>query len=265
MIDIDKKGKYNIDDLISIITFLRSPDGCPWDREQTHFSIKKNFIEETYEVIEAINKQDTDGLREELGDVLMQIMLHSEMEHEKGSFDFSDICDELCRKLIVRHPHVFGSVRADNVEEALVSWDAVKQELKGQKKQSQAMDSIPIELPALMRAQKVQHKAAKVGFDWEDSQGAFDKIQEEINELLIAMSHNSQAEIKDEFGDLLFSCVNVARFINVDSEEALKHATDKFISRFKKVEQLAEERGISMKDSSINLLDRLWDEAKEIN
>lgn len=263
MIEVEKEGKYSIDDLISIIAFLRTPEGCPWDREQTHFSIKKNFIEETYEVIEAINKHDTAGLREELGDVLMQIMLHSQMESERGNFDFSDICDELCRKLIVRHPHVFGSVEADNVEEALASWDSVKQELKGEKHQSQSMESIPIELPALMRAQKVQHKAAKVGFDWQDSKGAFDKIQEEINELLIAISHNSQSEIEDEFGDLLFSCVNVARFVDVDSEEALKHATDKFIARFKVVEQLAAQKGISMKDSSIDLLDELWNEAKE--
>ncbi|MCH5314415.1 MAG: nucleoside triphosphate pyrophosphohydrolase [Eubacterium sp.] len=264
MIDTNKNGKYNIDDLISIITFLRSPDGCPWDREQTHFSIKKNFIEETYEVIEAINKQDTDGLREELGDVLMQIMLHAEMEREQGNFDFSDICDELCRKLIVRHPHVFGTTQADNVDEVLTVWDSVKQKLKGQTNQSQSMESIPIELPALMRAQKVQQKASKVGFDWQDSQGAFDKIQEEINELLIAVSHNNPAEIEEEFGDLLFSCVNVARFIDVDSEEALKQSTDKFIARFKKVEQLAEEREISMKASSIDVLDELWSEAKEI-
>lgn len=264
MIEFKFKDRYNINDLISIITLLRAPDGCPWDRAQTHTSIKKNFIEETYEVIEAINKQSVSGMREELGDVLMQIALHCEMERELGNFDFDDVCNELCEKLIYRHPHVFGTIKANNVGEALDSWDAAKQKSKGIKKQSESMVSVPLELPALMRAQKVQQKAAKVGFDWRDSKGAYDKISEEINELLIAEEHNNQSEIEDEFGDLLFSCVNVSRFLGIDSEEALKKATDKFIKRFEIVESLAQEQGISMKDSSIEELDLLWDKAKEI-
>lgn len=264
-IDFDKKDKYNIDDLISVVTLLRSPNGCPWDREQTHFSIKKNFIEETYEVIEAINKESADGLREELGDVLLQILLHCEMEREQAHFDFSDVCNDLCQKLIIRHPHVFGDVEADNVQDALSSWDAVKQKTKRQRKSSQTMTSVPLELPALMRAQKIQHKASKAGFDWQDSAGAFDKIYEEINELNSAIDHNNQSEIENEFGDLLFSCVNVARFIGVDSEEALKASTDKFIKRYIIVEQLAEEKGISMKESSVEELDELWNKAKEIS
>ena len=263
-VNFEFKDKYDINDLISLITLLRAPGGCPWDREQTHVSIKSNFIEETYEVIEAINKNSISGLREELGDVLLQIALHCKMESEKGNFDFNDVCDELCKKLIVRHPHVFGDKVANNTKEALDSWDSVKASIKGTKTASSKMDSIPIELPALMRAQKVQSKAAKAGFDWDNQNGAFLKLNEEINELKIALSHNNLAEIEDEFGDVLFSCVNISRFIGVDSEEALKASTDKFITRFKIVEKLAEENDIDMNSSSIDELDALWDKAKEI-
>lgn len=263
-VNFEFKDKYDINDLISLITLLRAPGGCPWDREQTHVSIKSNFIEETYEVIEAINKNSISGLREELGDVLLQIALHYEMESEKGNFDFNDVCDELCKKLIVRHPHVFGDKVANNTKEALDSWDSVKASIKGTKTASSKMDSIPIELPALMRAQKVQSKAAKAGFDWDNQNGAFLKLNEEINELKIALSHNNLAEIEDEFGDVLFSCVNISRFIGVDSEEALKASTDKFITRFKIVEKLADENDIDMNSSSIDELDALWDKAKEI-
>lgn len=263
-VEFEQKDKYSIDDLISIVTLLRAPGGCPWDRAQTHFSIKKNFIEETYEVIEAINKNSAEGLREELGDVLLQVALHCEMEREQGSFDFDDVCNDICQKLIIRHPHVFGDVKADDEKAALSSWDAVKLKTKGMKKQSESMSSIPMELPALMRAQKVQGKAAKVGFDWDNSEGAFNKIQEEINELITAMDQSDSSDIEEEFGDVLFSCVNVSRFIGVDSEEALTRATDKFIKRFTVVEQLAEQKGISMKDSSLEELDLLWDKAKEI-
>ncbi|MDD6728484.1 MAG: nucleoside triphosphate pyrophosphohydrolase [Eubacteriales bacterium] len=264
MVDFEFKDRYDINDLISLIALLRAPGGCPWDREQTHRSIKKNFIEETYEVIEAINKDSTDGLREELGDVLMQVVLHTQMESEAGNFDFDDVCDELCKKLVVRHPHVFGDVKASNTAEALSSWDAVKQSIKGVSKQSEMMDSIPVELPALMRAQKVQGKAAKVGFDWENQDGAFEKLYEEINELKNAVGQNNQANIEEELGDVLFSCVNISRFLHVDSEEALKASTDKFVERFKLVEELAQQKGISMNDASIDVLDSLWNEAKEI-
>ena len=253
-VDFEFKEKYDVNDLLTIITALRSPDGCPWDRAQTHTSIKKNFIEETYEVIEAINQNSTEGLREELGDVLLQIVLHTEMEREQNNFDFDDVCNDLCQKLVIRHPHVFGEVKADNEAEALLSWDNAKAKTKGVKRQSETMDSIPRELPALMRAQRVQSRAAKVGFDWRDSDGAFGKISEEINELQSAIVQGDKAHIAEEFGDLLFSCVNVSRFIDVDSEECLTAATDKFISRFKLVEQLAEEKGILMKTHQLKSL-----------
>ena len=258
------KDKYNIDDLVAIIKVLRAPGGCPWDREQTHESIKKNFIEETYEVVEAINKQSTDMLREELGDVLLQIMLHSEMESENGNFSFDDVVNDIVQKLVVRHPHVFGEVVANNTAEALNSWDTVKLKTKGQKNQTESMLSVPRELPALMRAQKIQHKAAKIGFDWDNVGGAVDKLYEEIDELKTAMEQGKRFDIEDEFGDVLFSCVNIARFIDVDSEEALTASTDKFMSRFSLVEQMASEQGIDMKSSSIEELDRLWDKAKKI-
>ena len=258
------KDKYNMDDLVAIIKVLRAPGGCPWDREQTHESIKKNFIEETYEVVEAINKQSTDMLREELGDVLLQIVLHSEMESENGNFSFDDVVNDIVQKLVVRHPHVFGEVVANNTAEALNSWDAVKLKTKGQKNQTESMLSVPRELPALMRAQKIQHKAAKIGFDWDNVGGAVDKLYEEIDELKTAMEQGKRLDIEDEFGDVLFSCVNIARFIDVDSEEALTASTDKFMSRFSLVEQMASEQGIDKKSSSIEELDRLWDKAKKI-
>jgi len=263
-IDFEFKDKYNINDLISLVTLLRTPEGCKWDRAQTHDSMKKNFIEETYEVIEAINKQSTEGLKEELGDVLLQVAMHSEIERERGNFDFDDVCNDICQKLIDRHPHVFGNVSADSADEALLSWNAAKAKTKGIKKQSQSMLSVPIELPALMRAQKIQGKAAKVGFDWDDVNGAVNKLQEEINELLTAMEHNDKSETQEEFGDVLFSAVNVSRFLGVDSEESLTAATDKFVRRFEIVERLAEEKGISMNDASIEELDLLWNKAKEL-
>lgn len=263
-VDFEIKDKYDINDLIRLVTVLRAPDGCPWDRKQTHESIKKNFIEETYEVIEAINKNDCESLKEELGDVLLQVALHCEMEREKGVFDFNDVANDICRKLVVRHPHVFGDKTAANSKEALDRWDEIKLKTKGMKKQSESMLKVPREFPALMRAQKIQQKAAKAGFDWRDKEGALDKLAEEINELKIALSSGIKADIEDEFGDVLFSCVNVSRFIDVDSEEALTGATDKFMQRYILVEKLAEERGIDMKSSTIEELDELWDEAKII-
>lgn len=261
-VDFQIKDNYNMEDLLRLITVLRSPGGCPWDMKQTHESIKKNFIEETYEVIEAINKKDAASLREELGDVLLQVLLHCEMEREKDTFDFNDVVNELCQKLVVRHPHVFGDKSAADSAEALERWDEIKLKTKGMKKQSESMLKVPREFPALMRAQKVQQKAAKAGFDWSSSDGAFQKLLEEINELKNALSEKDKAHIDEEFGDVLFSCVNVSRFIGADSEEALTAATDKFIGRYLIVEKLAEERGIDMKNSSIDVLDSLWDEAK---
>lgn len=261
-VDFEYKDSYTAQDLVSIVALLRAPGGCPWDREQTHESIKKNFIEETYEVIEAINQQNIDGLKEELGDILLQVALHCQMEQENGSFNFDDVVNDIVQKLIIRHPHVFAQADAQDTAQALSNWDAIKLQTKGMKSQSESMLSVPRELPALMRAQKIQHKAAKVGFDWNDVNGAMDKLYEEIDELKSALAQNDKANIDEEFGDVLFSCVNIARFIDVDSEESLTLATDKFLNRFSIVEKLAKQENIDMSQASLEELDLLWDKAK---
>ncbi len=241
---------------------LRAPDGCPWDAEQTHESIKKNLIEETYEVIEAINKKDNDLLCEELGDLLMQVVFHAQMEAEEGTFDFDTVADGVCKKLIERHPHVFGDVSISGVDDVLTNWDAIKRKTKKQKTTTESMLSVPRELPALMRATKLQKKAADVGFDWSEVSGALEKLEEEIAELRQAISNSDKENMAEELGDVLFSAVNVSRFIKVDAEESLTAASDKFLSRFTKVEDLAAERDIDMKSVGIDELDKLWDEAK---
>ena len=259
------KERYDVNDLIDIVKILRSPGGCPWDIEQDHKSIRRDFLEETYEVIEAINKEDRDGLLEELGDVLLQVVFHAQIEREKNSFDLNDVADGVCKKMIERHPHVFGNVNAETSEQVLENWDVIKKQTKQQKSQTESMLSIPREFPALMRADKVQKKAAKVGFDWDSVEGAFDKVSEELEELKEAVTMGVVENANEELGDLLFSVVNVSRFISVDSEEALTKATDKFIDRFSKVEKMAEEKGINMKETELSELDKLWDEAKKVS
>ena len=256
------KNSYKFEDLVSIMKLLRAPGGCPWDREQTHKSIRSNFIEETYEVIEAIDTENEELLKEELGDVLLQVVFHAEMESEKNSFNIDDVCDGICKKLIVRHPHVFSDTIADTTDKVLENWDNIKMQTKSQKSQSDAMDSVSRSLPSLMRSEKVQKKAAKSGFDWEDVSGALDKVSEELCELKEAIAKGDKENQAEELGDLLFSVVNVSRFIKVDSEKALYDACDKFISRFKKVEKLAAERNIDMKSAELKQLDSLWNEVK---
>ena len=257
------KDRYDVNDLIDIVEILRSPDGCPWDREQDHKSIRRDFLEETYEVIEAINKDDKDLLLEELGDVLLQVVFHTQIEREKGTFELSDVADGICKKMIERHPHVFGDVNAETSEQVLENWDVIKKRTKQQKTQTESMLSIPREFPALMRADKVQKKASKVGFDWDSADGAFDKVSEELNELKEAYNKGDKDNIHEELGDLLFSVVNVSRFVKVDSEEALTNSTDKFINRFSKVEKMANEQGMDMKNTDLATLDKLWDMAKK--
>ena len=257
------KDHYDVSDLIDIVEILRSPGGCPWDREQDHKSIRRAFLEETYEVIEAINKDDKDLLLEELGDVLLQIVFHTQIEREKGTFQLSDVADGVCKKMIERHPHVFGEINVETSEQVLENWDVIKKRTKQQKTQTESMLSIPREFPALMRADKVQKKASKVGFDWDNVDGAFDKVSEELNELKEAYLKGDNENIHEELGDLLFSVVNVSRFVKVDSEEALTNSTDKFINRFSKVEKMADEQGLDMKNTDLATLDKLWDMAKK--
>ena len=260
--DFQFKEAYNINDLLNIMRILRAPDGCPWDRVQTHESIRQNFIEETYEAVEAIDKVDHSLLREELGDVLMQVIFHSIMEEEEGRFSFDDVCDEVCQKLIVRHPHVFGDVSADTPEQVLRNWDAIKMRTKSQDKVADSVDDVARSLPALMRAQKVQKRSAKSGMDFESVQQAASKVSEELGELLGAIDCGCKDKLTDELGDLLFSAVNIARFLKIDAEEALTRATDKFAARFRAVEDLAAERGIDMRTASPESIDALWEEVK---
>lgn len=262
MVEFQTKSSYNMQDLLEIMKLLRSPGGCPWDAQQTHESIKKNLIEETYEVIEAINKDDKVLLCEELGDLLMQVVFHAQMEQEAGVFDFDAVADGICKKLIERHPHVFGQVEISGVDDVLTNWNAIKMKTKKQKTTTDSMLSVPRELPALMRATKLQKKAADVGFDWDDVSGALDKLEEEISELRQAIASGDTENTAEELGDVLFSAVNVSRFVKTDAEEALTSASDKFLARFTKVEVLAGERGIDMNSAGLDVLDALWDEAK---
>ena len=262
-VNFEFKDRYNFHDLVEIVRVLREPGGCPWDAEQTHQSIRENFLEETYEVIEAIDTLNPSLMQEELGDVLLQVVMHADMAREDGWFTVDDVANDICQKLIIRHPHVFGDVTVSSTGEVLKNWDDIKRQTKKQTTQSEAMAAIPATYPALMKAQKVQSKARKAGFDWDDAEGAFAKITEETAELKEALAKGDHEAVEDELGDLLFSAVNVARFCDCEAETALEKATKKFMARYTVTERLAREKGIDMKESSIEVLDLLWEEAKK--
>lgn len=263
--EFKEKDKYNVYDLVDVIKKLRSPNGCPWDKEQTHQSIRQDLIEETYELIEAIDNDDKELLKEELGDVLLQVVFHSVIEEEQESFNIDDVADGVCKKMIIRHPHVFADVTADTTEQVLKNWDAIKMKTKSQNKQSEVLNGISRSLPSLMRSQKIQQKAAKVGFDWDNVDGAIDKLTEEVDELKEAIANGNSNHIEEELGDVLFSAVNVSRFVKTDAEKALYNACEKFISRFSKMEELANEQNIKIEETSLEALDELWEKAKQIN
>lgn len=254
--------KYGFSDLVEIMAKLRSENGCPWDREQTHESIKGCLIEETYEVVEEINTSDTDGLCEELGDLMLQIVFHAQIEAEKGTFDINDVISGICRKLIHRHPHVFGNETANTADEVVDLWHRNKIKEKGLKSYSEQLDSVPRELPALMRSLKVQEKAARVGFDWKDASGPMCKVQEEFEELKRAYNEGNMEKITEEVGDLLFATVNVSRFLGVQPEFALTETIEKFIRRFKYIEDKCRISGKALEHMTLEEMDRLWDEAK---
>ena len=261
MVDFQYKDSYGVKDLEEIVRLLRAPGGCPWDAEQTHQSIRRNFLEEAYEAVEAIDEESPDHLKEELGDVLLQVMLHARMEQEAGRFDLDGVADGICKKLIFRHPHVFGDVQVSGTGEVLSNWEDLKRQEKGQATNTDALSAVARALPALWRAKKVQKKAKKAGFDWPDISGALDKLSEELEELKTAVAQGTNVE--EELGDLLFSAVNVSRFLKVDPEEALGKATDKFISRFSRVEEQAAAQNRSMQGMTLEELDMLWERAKE--
>lgn len=242
---------------------LRSEEGCPWDREQDHKSIRKNFIEETYEAVEAIDKEDMTLLREELGDVLLQVVFHTQMEEETGTFTFDDVVTDLCQKLIIRHPHVFGEVEVKDSGEVLNNWEAIKNQVKGTETFTETLTSVPAVFPALMRSEKIAHRAAKAGMCYPDTEGAFEDLEDEVGELWEAIEEGNRDHMEEELGDLLFSCTNVAEKLGLDAEQALSRSCEKFIARFEKVEQLAREQGIQMETAELDTLNRLWKKAKE--
>lgn len=261
--DFEFKDKYEISDLVKIMDILRSPKGCPWDKEQTHKSIRSNFIEETYEAIEAIDTNNPELLKEELGDVLLQVVFHSKMEEELKNFNFSDVVDGICKKLVIRHPHIFSDLKLSSSEEVLQNWDKIKMKTKSQKNQSEVMNSISKTLPPLMRSKKIQQKASKIGLDFKDVNEAMEKIIEEYQELSEAIGENSVDNCFEEIGDLLFSVVNVSRILKIDPDYALTKSCDKFIKRFTKFEKIVDEMGLDVSRLSDKNLDSIWIESKK--
>lgn len=261
MVNFERKETYSLQDLIEILRILRAPGGCPWDRAQTHLSDRRNFLEEAYEAAEAFDRDDPALMCEELGDMLMQVIFNIHIEEDAGRFTTDDVTDHICKKLIFRHPHVFGEVSVSGTGEVLSNWEELKRKEKGQATNTDALEAVARSLPALWRAEKVQKKAKKAGFDWPDVSGALDKLSEELEELKTAVAEGTNVE--EELGDLLFSAVNVSRFVKVDTEEALNGATDKFIGRFRKVEEEAARQGRALEGMSLAELDKLWEHAKE--
>lgn len=257
------KDKYKVGDLVALVERLRDPEsGCPWDIKQTHESMRQNFLEETCEVMEAIDRGDPELLREELGDVLLQVAMHARIEQEKGAFDIDDVADGVCKKLVLRHPHIFGDVTADDSETVLKNWEDIKRREKHQKTGLDAVSDVPRAMPSLMRSQKVQKRAGYVGFDYGDVGGALRDLKSEVSELERAAA--SGEGVEEELGDVIFSAVNVARLEGIDAELSAERACDKFISRFKEVERLAREEGVDMKTCDADKLDELWRRAKEV-
>ena len=258
----DLGNKKDFQDLLDIIETLRNPGGCPWDREQTHESLKSALLEECYEVIDAIENEDEDALIEELGDVLLQVVFHASIGKEDGYFDIMDVIGGISNKMINRHPHVFGNEEANTSEQVLVNWDEIKKEEKGIKTLTEEMQNIAKSLPATTRAYKVQKKVKKVGFDWDDVNCAMDKVKEELNEIKEVYNCEDKSIIEGEVGDLLFACINVARFLEVDGELALDKTIKKFIKRFSYIENEAIKNNKNLKDMTLEEMDKLWEEAK---
>ena len=258
VLDFLCKESYDLRDFVALVSYLRSPNGCPWDQVQTHESIRRNFLEETYEACEAIDAGDLVHMREELGDVLMQVLFHTDIEREAGHFDIDDVADAACKKLVYRHPHVFRRDEPDAPD-----WDTMKQRERAQTTTAEAMDSVARSLPALWRCDKIQAKAAKTGFEWPDVHAALDKVDEETRELRAAVASGDTEAIGDELGDLLFAAVKVARFAGVDPEQAAHAACEKFIRRFSAMETAAANDGTALEQCTLAQMLALWQQAKQ--
>ena len=261
MVEFTRKEHYDLNDFREVIEILRHPGGCPWDQEQTHASIRRNLLEEAYEAAEAIDTADPDLLREELGDVLMQVLFHASIEADAGRFDLDDVADQAVKKLIFRHPHVFGTTQVSGSGEVLVNWEQLKREEKGQETYTDTLDAVARSLPALWRAEKVQKKAAKANFEWRELRDYLDKLREETEELDAALTRG-EGDPFEELGNVLFITANLARFTGLDPEDALNAATEKFIRRFRRVEALASETGEDMAQLPLETLVDYWRQAK---
>jgi len=251
----------HFEELIKIVEKLRGPEGCPWDKEQTRESLKPFLIEELYELLDALDENNSEGIKEELGDMLFQIVLHCQLSKEQGLFDINDIIENITRKMIRRHPHVFGSKNFKTTKEVMTWWEEHKKK-EGKSKES-VIEGIPKTLPALLKAQKIQHKASRVGFDWGKIEDIFKKLDEEINEFKYALDKKNQKEIEDELGDIFFVLVRISNFVGVNPEDALRKTTGKFIQRFRHIEMKASEQGKKLSDMTLEEMDALWEEAKK--
>jgi tetrapyrrole methylase family protein/MazG family protein len=255
--------KYKIQDLLGIMTKLRGERGCPWDKAQTHETLRPYVVEEAYEVVDAIDRGNINDLEEELGDLLLQVVFHCRLAEESGRFTFEDVVDGVCKKMVRRHPHIFGDVKVNNSGEVLKNWEDIKQDEKELKSHAESMANIPKAMPALMRAFKVQEKAARVGFDWDDIDDVMNKVFEEVEELNEVYKGNNRDRIKDELGDLLFAVVNVSRFLGINPELAIEGTIQKFIRRFGFVEREALKKDKDLQTMTLQEMDRLWDKGKK--
>lgn len=247
--------------LVEVMETLRSENGCPWDRKQTHESIKPYLIEEAYEVVEAIDENSPQKLKEELGDLLLQIVFHAQMATEADNFTIEDVVQSIYDKMIRRHPHVFGDTVVDGSDDVLINWEKIKKEEKKERKS--ILDGVPRKLPALLRAHRIQDKAAHVGFDWPDIAPVFEKLNEEMIEFREAYQSGDKDKVEEEFGDLIFSLVNLSRFLQINPEDALRRTIDKFVRRFHYIEKVLDESGGDLHDSTLEALDKIWEEAKD--
>ncbi|URL02000.1 nucleoside triphosphate pyrophosphohydrolase [Avibacterium sp. 20-126] len=257
---------YSIQDFVQLIAKLRDPNGgCPWDLEQTYQTMIPHLLEESYEVVEAIEQQNTDNLREELGDLLLQVVFFSQLAKEDNLFTFDEVINEVAEKILRRHPHVFGEAKAHNEQEALRHWNTIKAQENKNKAYQSILDNVPQSFPALMRAEKLQKRCAKVGFDWDNIQPVMAKVQEELQEVQteLARPQQEQAKIEEEIGDLLFAVVNLSRHLHCSPEEALRKANQKFERRFRQVETRVKQQGKSLQSSTLTELDLLWDDVKK--
>lgn len=262
------KDHYSIDELLAIMRFLRGEHGCPWDRVQTHESLRQNLIEEAYEAIDAIERGQPEAICDELGDVLMQVVFHAQIASETGAFDFSEVVSAICRKLISRHTHIFGTDVANTANEVMDRWAENKRLEKGHESYSEVLRDVPRALPALQRSYKIQQKAAQAGFDWPEASGPRKKIEEELHEIdqIIAKADQNQLNgetLEEEIGDVLFSIVNYARHLGIQPEMALNRANEKFVSRFSAIEDLARTRDLNLDDMTLEQMDELWEWVKK--